>query len=115
MLFAKINPPSSIVKQIDAFNYNASQGQFITASAVPYVLGSGKTTFQLFFGNFTEPLPESEPAIVPFDVLYTTFVELTAEQLSSWGENDEEALIAIANVLNVEILEFKDVPDISRV
>lgn len=114
MLFAKINPPSSIAKQIDAFSYDVIEGHYMTASAVPYILGSGKTSFQVFFGNFTQPVPESEPAVVPFNIIYTMFIELTAEQLSTWGNNDEDALTVIANFLNVEILEFKDAPDITR-
>jgi hypothetical protein len=114
MLFAKINPPASVVQQTSPFTHDVAIGEWMSASANPYVLGSEMTTFSVYFGNFNPVAPEGQPAQPLFGLVYTTMMSFTSEQLSDWGTDDSVMLEIIAASLNTEITEFLSVPEIAN-
>ena len=106
MLYATIEPKASIVKQLTPFDYDIILCEYMSASAQPYVLGSDETQFQVSFMAKNEPAPEGEPAVPEYSVIYTDYIVLTSDQLSAWGEDDKQALIAIAAFYNVNITGY---------
>lgn len=113
MLFAKINPTAKIVKQTDPFNFEIIEVAYMTAMAVGYKLGQFATIFEVIFGEFTTPGPSDEPAVAPFRIMYAAHVELTSEELVTWGADDSVVLELIAAKLDTDVVEVVNQPDIS--
>jgi hypothetical protein len=113
MIFAKIEPAANIIIQEDAFRYTIDSPNYISAAATVYTIGGGETEFQIFFGYLIYPV-EGEPAPKPFKSVYCQVLTLSAAELSDWGTDDTFVLQAIANKMQVNIVEFIDRPDITR-
>lgn len=112
MLFAKISPEAEIVKQTTPFAHDIKNCEYMTASANPYTLGSSETYFTIFFGNFNVQPTDGSPALPIFEVVYSTTIKLSADELAAWGTDDREALTVISDAINTTITEYKDVPDV---
>lgn len=112
MLYAKINPKAKFVKQNNPFTTPVEvEAEYFTALARIYEPNSPKTSFEVIFGNdnnvdveqFLDGTKSSR-----FDRVSTYIVELTAEELTSWGTDDSEMLVAVAKKLGTNIVEFVD-------
>jgi len=103
MIYAKINPVASIVRQINPFSATTVTADTMTAIARPYVLGADKTRFEVKYGNVT--LDQNNVVTKFQDVLNNECV-LTSEQLSGWGTDDTAVLQVIATTLNVSVTEI---------
>ena len=106
MLYAIINPKASIVEQTSPFDYDIILCEYMSASAQPYELGLNETRFQVNFIAKNEPAKENEPAVPEYSVIHTDYVMLTSEQLSAWGTDDKDALVAIAQYYNTNITGY---------
>lgn len=119
MLFAKINPPCSVSVQTTPFQSDTIVGNWMTAYSNVYCLGQEFTTFNVIFGNLVIPTQqEIQQGASPnptFSSIYSVKLTYTAQELASWGTNDEVALDIIAQSLNTSILEFMNVPTITSV
>jgi len=117
MLFAKISPPAEISIQTGPFTAETISANWMTASARNYVLGEEITQFQVYFGTLVIPtqqeVQQGISSVPTYSNFYNTIMQFTAQQLSSWGTNDETALIIIASSLNVTILEFLNLPNVN--
>lgn len=112
MLFAKVNPTAKVGVQTDPFNVLIKEASYMTAMASTYKLGQSSTRFEVVFGEFREPGPVDEPALPPFNVMYTTSVEFTSEELATWGADDTVALELIAAKLGTDVVEVVNQPEI---
>jgi hypothetical protein len=110
MLVCKISPSAKIASQVTPFEFSETFLQYMTAVANQYVPDAESTTFNVLFGNISAPVPPDEPQPAPFVSSYSYPLTLTAEQLSTWGTDDSELLEIIAAQLEVEILEFINIP-----
>lgn len=115
MLFAKISPSATIASQLTPFTFAQLKGEYMTAIANQYAPNSEFTQFTVIFGNFSDPVPVTEPQPLKFVSLYSYNLTLTAQQLSSWGTNDAELLTIIAEDIGTTITEFVNVPEITGV
>lgn len=117
MIFAKITPAAEVFVQTSPFNSEVHAANWMGAAARNYVLGQELTTFRVFFGEIYVPTQqEVEQGVSPlptFINMWTTSMEFTAQQLSTWGSSDESALQIIAASINCTILEFVDLPNVS--
>lgn len=103
MIYAKINPVATIVKQINPFSATTITADTMTAIARPYILGADKTRFEVRYGNVT--LNESN-VVTKFNDVLNSECTLTSQQLSGWGADDTIVLSKIAETLNVTVTEF---------
>jgi hypothetical protein len=103
MLLAKINPPAEKIIEITPFSSTTILLDYMTAIARPYSAGATKTNFVIEFGNITE----NEDIVTSFQSKTQTRLTLTSEELDTWGTNDEDLLVIVADKLGVTIEEFK--------
>lgn len=106
MLFAKITPAATIVKQNGPFSAETITADHITAHARPYGLGSTKVRFEVAFGT----AERKDGVIDVFTKAITSSVTLEGAELAGWGEDDTVVLNAIAAKLNVSIEETLEGP-----
>jgi hypothetical protein len=95
-IFGEINPVISIAQQGSLFNPSPSfiTGDYMTAVANPYVLGTNEVTFRVSYGNCAF---DSEGNVVSFKSVYSDSVTLSGTVISTWGEDDSVILDAIAD------------------
>jgi hypothetical protein len=103
MLVAKITPPAKKVIEVSPFSSTTEELNYMTAIARPYVPGSESTNFQVQFGS----LNSNENT--RFSSQLNSQLNLTSEELSNWGTNDEVLLEIIANKLGVDVIEIIEV------
>lgn len=108
VLVAQISPSVKVAsKQEDVFQQpSIIDCPYMVAIARPYALGADSTRFEIHFGVIVTQEPENKERFV---MKTATNVELTKEELSSWGENDEACLDIIAQKLGTTILSVKEV------
>jgi hypothetical protein len=101
-IFAKINPPISLAQQSNLFNQTVTYeiGDYMTAIAVPYVLGSDLENFRVFYGrcDFDE-----SGSVISFKTIHSQTITLSGTVIENWGENDDVILQAIANQEGITI------------
>ena len=101
MLYAKINPKASFVKQEGPFTAPVTvEADYLTALARPYAAGASQTNFEVQFG--TAVLNE-EGVVVSINQVSNSSVVLTAEELVNWGVDDYALLEAIAAKLGTTV------------
>jgi len=103
MIYAKINPIATVVRQINPFSATTVTADTMTAIARPYILGADKTRFEVKYGNVT--LDQNSIVTKFTDVLNSECI-LTSQQLSEWGADDSTVLHAIATSLNISVTEI---------
>jgi hypothetical protein len=94
-IFGKINPVVSMVEQTSLFNPSPTYitGDYITAVANPYVLGTNQVNFRISYGNCAF---DNEGNVVSFQSIHSDNITLSGEVISTWGEDDSVILEAIA-------------------
>ena len=103
MLLAKINPSASVVKQDNPFAQPQTIfADYLMAIARPYIAGSSITNFEVQFGNYSEAVEGGQPS--NFEPLTGTQVQLTSDELSSWGTDDSVLLSIIATKLKTSVV-----------
>lgn len=106
MLLGKLATPATKVLQNGAFNTTTISAEYMEVSTQRYVIGEDKTLFELRFGNvITENDKER------FDIVLRQDLELTSEELATWGTDDSVLLDIIAAKLGATITE-KEVKDL---
>ena len=103
MLLAKINPAAKKTTEVSPFSSTTITLDYMTAIARPYVAGASQTNFVIEFGAIIE----EDGVVTSFNSRTQTNLNLTSEELSSWGTNDEVLLTIIASKLGVSIEEYK--------
>lgn len=105
MLLAKINPTAEKVIEVTPFSSTTISLEYMTAIARPYVAGGSQTNFIVEFGTITEV----DGVATSFMTRTQTNLNLTSEELSTWGTNDEILLSIIAGKLNVGVVSYVNV------
>lgn len=100
MIFAKISPVATVVRQEGPFNSSSVTGSYMTAVARPYVLGSSEVRFQVSYG---EVVLNENGAVTDFKQITDSEVKLSGAQIESWGTDDTVILDEIATVNNLTI------------
>ena len=119
MLYAKINPKATFMKETGPFTQATSfEAEYIIALARPYTPGAAETNFEVIFGNI---IPEVVEVLASEGVQAVTgheahFIQvsssqltLTSEELKEWGLNDEILLSTICNKLGTAASEFTSI------
>lgn len=94
-IFGKINPVISIAQQTSLFNPSPSflTGDYMTAVANPYILGTNEVTFRVSYGNCDF---DNDGNVVSFKSIHSDNVTLSGPIISTWGEDDSVILEALA-------------------
>ena len=100
MLLGKLQTPATKVYQIDPFTTQTATAEYMVVSTTQYVIGSEKVSFQLRFCNIIE-----ENDIERLDVVNRLHIDLTQEELLTWGTDDSILLDIIAEKINNSIVE----------
>ena len=115
MLVTKISPNATFTKQESPFQSTSIEAHHMTALARPYHLGAKITSFEVVFGNLipaveaveaSEGVEAVEAQEAKFEQVSNSRVELTSEELATWGTDDKVVLEAIATKLGTTCLEF---------
>ena len=100
MLLGKLVTPALKVFQNGAFGTTTASADYIVVCAQRFVIGEQKTTFELRFGNvITEDEKER------FDILLRERIEMTSEELATWGTDDSVLLDLIAAKLGTSLTD----------
>jgi hypothetical protein len=104
MIFAKINPVLSIVTQDSLFNptTNFITGSYMTAIANQYVLGANSVDFRVSFGN----CEFDNDNVISFRPIHQENINLSGEDLESWGTDDSVVLDIIASMKGIAVEEI---------
>jgi hypothetical protein len=100
MLLGKLASPAIKVYQNGAFNSTTATADYMVVSTQRFVVGEDKANFEVRFGN---TLIENEEE--RFDVVLRENVEMTSEELSTWGTDDSVLLDLIATKLGTTLTE----------
>jgi hypothetical protein len=100
MLLGKLTTKATKIYQNGAFDTTTATADYIVVSTEKFVIGAEKATFELRFGNI---IVESEEE--RFDVLLRDKIEMTSDELSTWGTDDSVLLDLIATKLGNSITE----------
>jgi len=103
MIFAKISPVATIVRQEGPFSSSSVTGSYMTAAARPYVLGSEEVRFQISYG---EVVLDENGAVTDFKQIADSEVSLSGAQIAGWGTDDTVILNEIAAVNSLTISEI---------
>ena len=102
MIFGKISPVLSLVKQDTLFNPSPeyTTGSYMTAVANQYKLGANEVNFRISYGECTF----ESGSVVSFKTVHSDNVVLSGEDIATWGEDDSVILDAIAAVQGTSIV-----------
>jgi hypothetical protein len=115
MLLAKISPNATFTQQESPFQTTSVEAHHMTALARPYQLGGAQINFEVVFGNLipevvaveaSEGVEAVEAQPAKFQQVSSSRIELTSEELASWGTDDKVVLEAIATKLGTTCVEF---------
>lgn len=100
MLLGKLVAPATKVYQNGSFNFTTATANYMVVATQRFVIGEDKASFELRFGNV---IIEDEKE--RFDVVLREKIEMTSEELSTWGIDDAVLLDLIAAKLGTSITE----------
>ncbi len=100
MLLGKLATPALKVFQNGAFGSVTATADYMVVSTERFVIGEDKTSFQLRFGNVITENEEER-----FDVILRENLEMTTEELSTWGTDDSVLLDLIAARLGTSLTD----------
>ena len=100
MLLGKLASPAVKVYQNGAFSTTAASAEYMIVSTERFVIGEDKASFELRFGNV---IIENEKE--RFDVLLRENLQMTSEELATWGTDDSVLLDLIAAKLGTTVTE----------
>lgn len=113
MLIAKLNSPFTFTQQSVFLKTITKEANYFSVMPINYVLGSKNSSFSVDFFNLEEyeKLPSSQAEGEKemknqMKLVKRNIINLTNEELSSWGENDESLLQIVANKCGLVISEF---------
>lgn len=100
MLLGKLATPAVKVIQNGAFKTTSITAEYLVVSTQRFVIGESRTSFELRFGNV---ITENEKE--RFDIVLRDTLELTSDELATWGTDDSVLLDIIAVKLGTSIVE----------
>lgn len=100
MLLGKLATPAVKVFQNGAFATTTATADYMVVSTQKFVIGEPKTNFELRFGNI---ITENEQE--RFDIVLREYVQMTSEELSTWGTDDGVLLDLIAAKLGTTLTD----------
>lgn len=115
MLLGKLAQKATFVQQQGPFQSTSADAHYFTAIARPYRLGAEQTNFEVLFGNYIPAVAgvkasEGVEAVAAqeakFEHISSSQIELTSEDLASWGTDDKVVLEKIASKYGTSCLEF---------
>jgi len=107
MLVAKITPAAKKIINSDPFNVVTEDLNYMSIIARPYVAGSEKVNFQINYGNVRLNDKEEPDG---FNQGSSSQLNMTSEELLTWGTDDSVLFSLVATKLNVSVLEIIEVP-----
>lgn len=100
MLLGKLAAPAVKVYQNGVFGSTTATADYVIVSTRTFVIGEDKVSFDLRFGNV---ITENEKQ--RFDSVLRENIELTSDELSTWGTDDSVLFDIIAAKLGTSITE----------
>jgi hypothetical protein len=100
MLLGKLATPAIKVYQNGAFATTNATADYMSVTAQKFVIGESEVSFELRFGNI---ITENEQE--RFDILLRENIEMTSEELSTWGTDDSVLLDLVAVKLGTTLTD----------
>ena len=104
MIFAKIDPVLSMVTQDSLFNPTTTfiTGSYMNAVANQYQLGAESVNFRISFGE----CEINNDTVISFKPIHQETIQLSGEELESWGTDDSTVLDIIAEQKGISVVEI---------
>ena len=110
MIIAKLNPGISVTNQNSPFESPVTTTyDWMTAVVQRYIPGAANYSVNLVYGTVTMNEAGTLPMI--FRNVGGSLVELTAEEISTWGTNDVVLLEILATKVNLTIESTYEIED----
>jgi hypothetical protein len=110
MIIAKLNPGISVINQNSPFESPVTTTyNWMSAIVQRYIPGAANYSVKLVYGTVTMDEADALPMI--FRNVGGSLVELTAEEISTWGTNDVVLLEILATKLNLTIESTYEIED----
>ena len=106
MLYAKISPAAQLVTQNGPFGTTTKSAEYVAISALDYSLGANPVNLIVQYG---EPIFNGEQFLF-FNPIIRQRLELTSEQLATWGTDDSVVFNIVAQNQGFEIVELLTTP-----
>lgn len=106
MIIAEITPGAQKITKVSPFSSTTETLNYMTALARPYIPGGKVNNFQVRYGSVEK---NEEGEIVRFDEHESQRLELTSEDLKTWGTNDETLLEIIASKLGLSVKNYHNI------
>ena len=100
MLLGKLATPATKFIQNGAFGNTTATADYMVVSIKRFVIGEDKISIELRFGNV---ITENEQE--RFDILLREHLEMTSEELATWGTDDSVLLDIVALRLGITFTE----------
>lgn len=100
MLLGKLATPAVKVFQNGAFSSTTATAEYMVVSTQRFVIGEEKTTFEIRFVNIVTENDENR-----YDIVLREVIEMTSQELATWGTDDSVLLDLIATKLGTTITE----------
>lgn len=100
MILGKLATPALKVVQTGAFTTESIPAEYMVVSTQRFIIGEDVTSFELRFGNVIIENEEER-----FDIVLRQILEMTSDELSTWGTDDSILLDIIATKLGAVITE----------
>lgn len=100
MLLGKLTTPLTKVFQVNALKTETTNAEYLVVATNKYVIGKPNVKFEVRFGNIIVENKRER-----FDIVLRHALDMSMEELASWGTDDSIVLDLVAQKLNLSILE----------
>jgi|688.fasta_scaffold792490_2 hypothetical protein len=109
MIIAKINPTVNFTTQVGPFSSVTITCEYLATATAEYKPGDETNPFKVMFGHFVYNDEEDPTKRTGFKNDYYMTTVLTNEELSNWGTDDTQMVLAVVTKLDLSVVEYINV------
>jgi hypothetical protein len=106
MIIAKINPAVNFTTQVGPFSSVTVTCEYMATATSEYKPGNETNPFKVMFGHFVYNDEEDPNKKTGFKNDYFMNTVLTSEELSNWGTDDTQMVLAVTTHLGLTVVEY---------
>lgn len=106
MIISKINPSVNFTTQVGPFSSVTVTCEYMATAASEYKPGNETNPFKVMFGHFVYNDDEDPTKRTGFKNDYFMNITLTSQDLSNWGTDDKQMVLAVVTKLGLSVVEY---------
>jgi hypothetical protein len=106
MILAKITPPVNFTTQVGPFSSTTITCEYLATATAVYKPGDETNPFKVMFGHFVYNDEEDPTKKTGFKNDYFMNTTLTSQELSNWGTDDSQMVLAVVTHLELSVVEY---------